>query len=51
VPSSNSTEKDLRNVEPGTVSPPARKPFERPRIFRRGTLPKVTTAFGGTFTP
>lgn len=25
--------------------------FEAPRIERRGTLPKVTSAFGGTFNP
>lgn len=28
-----------------------RAPFEAPHIERRGQLPKVTTAFGGTFNP
>ena len=30
---------------------PSRTVFERPRLRRLGTLPAVTTAFGGSFTP
>lgn len=38
---------------PEPADPPARgrKPFERPKLVRRGTLPAVTTAFGGSFGP
>jgi hypothetical protein len=48
VPTKPTTDQDTPRTEP---TPTARKPFERPRLFRRGALPKVTTAFGGTFTP
>jgi len=51
VPSSEIAEKNPRNVEQGATVAPTRKPFERPRLSRRGTLPKVTTAFGGSFSP
>jgi hypothetical protein len=36
------------------AEPAARDPrpaFERPELQKRGELPRVTTAFGGSFTP
>ena len=29
----------------------APRPFEAPKLQKRGKLPRVTTAFGGTFIP
>lgn len=31
--------------------PTERPAFERPELRKRGELPRVTTAFGGSFTP
>lgn len=51
-----------RPAQPVTPSEPTRAPaqdaaqaasprFQRPTVRRLGTLPAVTTAFGGSFTP
>lgn len=38
--------------EPAPTAPVAEKAvFERPEVQKRGALPKVTTAFGGSFNP
>ena len=39
------------DVSNESARPTERRRFERPRLRRLGTLPAVTTAFGGSFTP
>lgn len=47
-----STQKSDRTPEVPAPAPAQERPaFERPELRKRGELPRVTTAFGGSFTP
>jgi hypothetical protein len=41
------TQQDVVAPQPAAERPA----FERPELRKRGELPRVTTAFGGSFTP